>query len=60
MVNVELEVNTSEDNVDMEAESTNTITTPIRISGSVDSIVGIIESYPSTARSEERRVGKEC
>ena len=43
-VNVELDVSTSEESVDMEAESTSTITTAITIDGSVESIVGIIVS----------------
>ena len=44
-VSVEDEVRTSEDSVDMLADSTSTITMPIRISGKVDSIVGMMESY---------------
>ena len=43
-VRVELEVSTSEESVDMEAERTSTITTPIRMSGSVESMTGTIES----------------
>ena len=41
----EPEVMTREDNVDMEAESTSTTTTPSRISGSPASMVGIMLSY---------------
>ena len=44
-VSVEAEVSTSEESVDMEAESTKMITMPIRISGSVDSMEGTIASY---------------
>ena len=43
-VSVELEVRTSEDRVDMEAESTRTMTMPIRKSGRVESIWGTMES----------------
>ena len=35
-VKVELDVRTKEDNVDIDAERTNTITIPIKISGNVD------------------------
>ena len=48
-VSVELEAMTSEDNVDIEADSTRSTTRPIRISGRVESIVGIIESKPSVS-----------
>ena len=44
-VSVEDEVSTSEDSVDMLADSTSTITMPMRISGKVDSMVGMMESY---------------
>ena len=57
-VMVELEVRTSEDRVDMEAESTRMTTTPIRMSGSPESIVGMTESKPFAAMSilsENRR-----
>ena len=43
-VSVELDVSTSEASVDMEADNTNTTTIPIRISGSVDNICGMIPS----------------
>ena len=41
---VELEVRTSEDSVDMEADRTRTMTMPMRMSGSVESIDGMIAS----------------
>ena len=41
---MELEVSTREDKVDMEAESTRTITIPTKISGSVESMEGIMAS----------------
>ena len=44
MVSVEDDVSTSDESVDMEADSTSTITRPISTSGSVDSMVGIMES----------------
>ena len=44
-VSVELEVRTSEESVDMEAERTRTTVMPIRMSGSVSSICGTIVSY---------------
>ena len=43
-VSVELDVSTSEASVDIEADNTNTTTIPIRISGSVDNICGMIPS----------------
>ncbi len=43
-VSVELEVSTREDRVDMEAESTRTMTIPIRRSGRVESIWGMMLS----------------
>ena len=43
-VNVELDVSTSDDSVDMDADNTSTITTAITIDGSVDNIVGMIVS----------------
>ena len=43
-VNVELDVRTSDDNVDIEAESTSTITIAITMSGNVASIAGTIVS----------------
>ena len=43
-VSVEDEVSTSELSVLMEAESTRTITSPTRMSGRPDSIVGMMES----------------
>ena len=43
-VSVELDVSTKDDKVDMDAESTNTITIPTSISERDDSIVGIIAS----------------
>ena len=43
-VRVELEVRTSEDRVDMEAESTMITMTPMRMSGRVESMVGMMES----------------
>ena len=44
-VSVEREVNTKEDSVDMEAERTRTITTPIKISGREESMKGMMPSY---------------
>ena len=44
-VSVEDDVRTSDDSVDMEAESTSTITMPMSRSGNVESMVGMIESY---------------
>ena len=44
-VRVELEVKTSEERVDIDAERTKTTTIPIKISGRVASICGTIESY---------------
>ena len=47
-VKVELEVNTSEESVDIEADNTNTTIKPIKNSGSaVSSIAGMIASYSS-------------
>ena len=43
-VSVEEEVSTSEESVDMEAESTSTTTMPSRISGKPESMVGMMES----------------
>lgn len=43
-VNVELDVSTSDESVDMEAERTRTTTTPIKISGRVESICGTMLS----------------
>ena len=43
-VNVALDVNTNEDNVDIEADNTSTITTEIITAGRVESIDGIIVS----------------
>ena len=43
-VSVELEVRTSEESVDIEAESTMITMMPIKMSGSPESIVGMIES----------------
>ena len=43
-VSVELEVSTREDKVDMEADSTSITTMPIRISGSPESMAGMIVS----------------
>ena len=43
-VNVELEASTSDDSVDIDAESTRITTTPSRISGSPDNMMGITES----------------
>ena len=43
-VNVELDVSTSDDSVDMDADNTSKITTAITIDGSVDNIVGMIVS----------------
>ena len=43
-VMVELEVSTREDRVDMDAESTRTTTTPMRISGSLESMKGMMLS----------------
>ena len=57
-VMVELEVRTSEDSVDIDAERTRITTIPIRRSGSPDSMAGMMESYPSAAtltRSENSR-----
>ena len=44
-VSVDDDVSTSDDSVDMDALSTSTITMPMSRSGSVDSMVGMIESY---------------
>ena len=44
MVSVDEDVSTSELSVDIEAESTSTMTRPMRRSGKVESIVGITES----------------
>ena len=41
---VELEVRTSDDSVDMEADRTRTMTMPMRISGSVESMDGMMAS----------------
>ena len=43
-VNVELDVRTNDERVDIEADNTNTITIAIISAGSVESIVGIIVS----------------
>ena len=43
-VTVELDVRTSDDSVDMEAERTRTMTTPKRMSGRFSNIVGMMES----------------
>ena len=43
-VSVELEAKTSDDRVDIEADSTRITTTPSNISGSPESITGITES----------------
>ena len=43
-VSVELEVRTSEESVDIEAESTMITMMPIKMSGSPESIVGMTES----------------
>ena len=43
-VNVELDVSTSEERVDIDADNTSTITTAITIEGNVESMVGIIVS----------------
>ena len=43
-VSVDEEVSTSEESVDMEAESTSTTTIPSRISGKPESMVGMMES----------------
>ena len=43
-LSTEEDVSTSEDKVDMEAESTSTMTMPMSRSGRVESIVGMIES----------------
>ena len=51
-VSVELDVSTRLDKVDMDADKTSTMTIPIRMSGRLESIVGIIVSYatlPSAA-----------
>ena len=45
-VSVELDVSTSEDSVDIDAERTRITTIPISISGSDSSIFGIIPSEP--------------
>ena len=44
-VSVDDDVSTSDDSVDMDALSTSTITMPMSRSGSVDSMVGMMESY---------------
>lgn len=43
-VSVEEEVSTNEESVDMEADKTSTTTMPSRISGSPESMVGMMES----------------
>ena len=43
-VSTELEVSTSEDSVLIEADSTSTMTRPMRTSGRFESMVGMIES----------------
>ena len=43
-VSVDEDVSTSEESVDIEAERTSTITRPISTFGSVESIVGMMES----------------
>ena len=43
-VNVELDVSTKDDNVDIEADKTRTTTIPTKISGSVASMLGMIAS----------------
>ncbi len=45
-VSVELDVSTSDDSVDIDAERTRMTTIPISISGSDSSILGIIPSEP--------------
>ena len=45
MVRVDDDVSTSDDSVDMDADSTSTITRPMSTSGKVDSMVGMMESY---------------
>ena len=45
-VSVEPEVSTSEDRVDIDADSTRIRTTPIRISGRPESMVGMMLSIP--------------
>ena len=44
-VSVDDDVSTSDDSVDMDALSTSTMTMPMSRSGSVDSMVGMMESY---------------
>ena len=51
-VNVELDVRTSDESVDIEAERTSTITTAITIEGSVDSIDGTIVSKSGVTPSD--------
>lgn len=51
MVKVELEAITSDESVDMEADSTKMTTSAINSGDSPDSIVGIMESNPLAATS---------
>ena len=44
-VNVELDVSTKEERVDIEADSTSTMTMAIIMEGSEESMAGMIESY---------------
>ena len=58
MVSVELEAITSEESVDMEADSTRITTRAISSGDRPDSMAGIMASYPSVATStlsENRR-----
>ena len=48
-VRVELDAITRDDSVDMDAESTSSTTRAMSMSGSPDTIAGIIESYPSAS-----------
>ena len=58
MVRVEEEAITSEDRVDMDADSTRMTTTAIRRGGSPDSICGMIASKPSLATSTSNSLPK--
>ena len=51
MVSVELDVRTSEESVDIDAESTSMTTSPIRAAGSFSSRCGMMASNPSVATS---------
>ena len=53
IVSVELDAITSDERVDMDADSTSSTTRPIRASGRYDIIVGIMASKPSASMFTE-------